>query len=211
MSVLRAQIAIPTALQGVGFDGYVNTWYFANIGTSTPAESAVDAKGWLQTFYSALAGHIASDSSDSPATFKVYDLSDAEPRSPVYDSTISISGTSGQYLPPEVALVLSYRALYRSGVPKGRCRGRVYLGPFATASNSNGRPSSALLTAVGTAAAALLTSSQASTDTVWRVHSEMEGDSSSQNVTGGWVDDEWDTQRRRSLNLTTRTQFGSGH
>lgn len=211
MSVLRVQVAIPTALQGVGFDGYVNTWYFANIGTSTPAESGADAFGWLTTFYNALGLYIASDSSDSPAAFKVYDLSDPEPRSPVYTNDLAIPGTSGGYLAPELAVVLSYRCLYRSGVPKGRCRGRVYLGPFVSTANSSGRPSSAAVTAIRNAANALLTSSQASTDTVWRVHSELEPDSSSQNVTGGWVDDEWDIQRRRSLLPTSRNQFGSGH
>lgn len=211
MSVIRVQVAIPTALQGIGFDGYVNTWYFANIGTSTPAESAVDAQGWLQTFYTALAGFLASDASDSPATFKAYNLADAEPRTPIVDSTLTIGGTSGSFLPPEVALVLSYRSLYRSGVPKGRCRGRVYLGPIATAAISSGRPTSALTVAVKNAAGAMLTSSQASTDTVWRVHSELEPDDSDQNVVGGWVDNEWDTQRRRSLILTTRDTFGAGH
>lgn len=212
MSIVRMQVSIPQLPQGVGADAFVNTWYFRTLAGNTAAASAAEANGWLTTFYQAIDANFVSSMSGTPAVTKAYNLDDSMPRTPVYENSIALTMTGAIPLPPEVACCLSFRATYTSGVPKGRRRGRVYLGPFNTTNvDSNGRPASALRSAISTAAGALLTSSQASTTTVWQVHSQFVGESSTQNVVGGWVDDDWDIQRRRGLELTTRSTFGAGH
>lgn len=211
MSIVRVQVSIPQEQAGVGADAYVNTWHFRNIGTSTEAQSAVDAIGWLRTFYQAIDAQWPTALVGTPAVVKAYDLSDEEPRAPIVEDTIALTTTGTEGLAPELSVCLSYRALYRSGVPKARCRGRVFLPPMTISAMDFGRPGSTEIGQISTAAAALLTSSQASTDTVWQVHSSFIGETVDQNVIGGWVDNEWDVQRRRSLEVTSRNEFGAGH
>lgn len=212
MAVIRIMSSIPQVTTTYeGTPATVNTWYFKNIGTSTPSESAADAIGWLKTFYEAIDGLMASSRLGNPQTFKAYSLDDPEPRSPIVEDTHTLTYSGSTSGPSELACCLSYRGTYVSGVNKGRKRGRVYLGPWASAQldGVTGRPTTTLTSTINTAAGALLTSSQASTDTVWVVYSAVSDTST--NVTGGWVDDNWDIQRRRSMATVTRDQFGQGH
>jgi len=207
---VRIQVAIPAAVSGAGFDGYVNTWHFATVGANPPEDTATEAIGWLTTFYQTLDDDFPSTLVASPATVKAYDLSDPEPRAPIVESTIALVPSAGTPLPPEVALCLSFRGNYVSGVQKARRRGRVFLGPYlATANSSSGRPTAGLIDKTSTAAGVMLTSSNASAETTWDVFSRVS--STPTQVVGGWVDDDWDIQRRRSRDLSTRDEFGEGH
>lgn len=117
-------------------------------------------------------------------------------------------------LPSEVSIVLSYHALLTDfqqelGVtrPAARRRGRIYLGPLNTltrvvdgTTNRVGVSSTARTTiaeAAGRLVAAGVTWSQWS-----RKNASMD------NVTGGFVDDAYDTQRRRGEKASTRTTWG---
>lgn len=210
MPVLRLQVSFPSILAGVGADAYVNTWHFSTVGATTSEAGAAAASTMLENFYHLIDGRFPDDLVDTDALVKAYDLSDLEPRAPVFEDTIALSLGLTSPMPPEVACCLSFRGTFASGVPKARRKGRVYIGPLVTTVNvAPGRPSQTFLDELDTAATALLAASDASTEATWVVWSPTAGVAVP--VTGGWIDDEWDIQRRRSLGVTSRTEFGVGH
>jgi hypothetical protein len=86
---------------------------------------------------------------------------------------------------------------------KSRARGRVYIGPLNRDSlQSSGQPSSALVADLNIAAENLLVTSIVS-NTLWGVWSRR--DALVRPVIGGWVDNEFTTQRRRREKPTVRT------
>jgi len=92
--------------------------------------------------------------------------------------------------------------------PASRVRGRLYLGPFnsgvlATDSNGRSEPSAAFRTDVLADATAL--PGNLGADWGWEVFSKRSW--SGNLVTHGYVDDAWDTQRRRGMRATTRSTF----
>lgn len=123
-------------------------------------------------------------------------------------------------LPAETALCLSYHASPSDAPapaphtnPRARIRGRVYLGPWHAGVATSGtglelnysRPSTTLVSTVKSSANNLLTASNASDTFTWVQYSRAQRTVSA--VTGGWVDDEWDTQRRRQHRATYRSVF----
>lgn len=140
--------------------------------------------------------------------FKLYDMSEPEPRRPVYETSRSYTPIANQQmLPHEVALCVSFQADPVSGVPQARRRGRIYLGPLAEAASSNARPSTSVLNVVEAAAQRLL---DESTLSVWKWQVYSRTGQTHATVTGGWIDNAWDTQRRRGNDPTARLSFGSG-
>lgn len=121
------------------------------------------------------------------------------------DSTAQLSS-----LPFEVALCGSYSA-YQLGVDRRRSRGRIYFGPF----NSNALtdpddqpsvPTTSLMNSVSGALADLRDSGTLATAEVeWVVYSRM--NDAAYPVTAGWVDNAWDTQRRRQVEASTRINW----
>lgn len=140
-------------------------------------------------------------------------------------------GTSD--LPPEVALCVSYQGVRISGVPQNRRRGRIFIGPLAIAGSSLGdigSPTTAQMTALltsfrtsldpGTAAEPRLCVLSRQTwaglgvgekpppdpNTGDIIYPEIPGNlpSAMVDVTELWIDNAWDTQRRRGLDATTR-------
>jgi len=104
---------------------------------------------------------------------------------------------------------LSFQGERTSGQSQARRRGRVYLGPFGSSAGdtTSGRPSSGLRGGIITAAAAFGVQSQAAIEWVWGVISTAGPSMSFSEVKDGWVDDAWDTQRRRGEGATLRTTF----
>lgn len=90
-----------------------------------------------------------------------------------------------------------------------RGRGRVYLGPFGTLANdsSSGRPSSTMRTAIRNAAQVLLDASSTSPGIDWVVMTQAAGPATSTPVHDGWIDDAWDTQRRRGIAPSLRSVY----
>lgn len=138
-------------------------------------------------------------------------------------------------LPREVALCLSYHGDLTNAQeeapddsdldaaperPASRRRGRIYIGPLSQAALTAGtdsRPGNAVIQAIARMGEYLLTAPALVAEGVeWCVLSqpnrpgEDPGPSTLYTVTGVWVDNEWDTQRRRGLRRTTRTTFGTG-
>jgi hypothetical protein len=202
MPVYRTQATIRTA-DNVSANYATNTWHVL-------APDLVELALWeaaLTAFYQAVDVRISTLAGSTNALqYKHYDLADPEPRAPVLTGQASLS-PSGSPLPPEVALVMSFQAEQSSGVPQARRRNRIYLPFLNTGSgHTDGRPASAAVTDVTNAGAALLAASgPTSSDWQWIVYSPT--DSTFDLVDNGWVDNEWDTQRRRGRVRTSRTTF----
>nr|CRY97788.1 hypothetical protein [uncultured prokaryote] len=203
MPYYTVQAVIPT-VDNVAANYATNTWHFfaATVGDLTSVFTA------LQDFYIVWAANLSELVRQTNWEFKAYDDDDPEPRAPVDTFSFNLSGApSGDSLPTEVALVMSFQADPVSGTPQARRRGRVYL-PFLDASTNDttARPSSALLSAVETAGQGLLDDSIAG-DPDWRWVTRSKVAPGYATVTNGWIDNEWDTQRRRGRDATSRSVF----
>lgn len=202
---------------GIPADDIVNTWSFVGAGASDAA-NALEATQRLDAFYSdvqaggnAVITYYPEDVLSGIVEMKVYDITDPEPRAPIFEGSVDHStelGT-GNAIPEEVAVCLSFAADPVSGQPMRRRRGRVYLGPFTTSSldvdATTGRPipNPNMVTTIALAAEGLLAANDAGMS--WAVWSRAAG--ALYAVTNGWIDNAFDTQRRRGADATARTIF----
>lgn len=107
-------------------------------------------------------------------------------------------------MPTEVAMVLSFQGSRAAGFPQGRRRGRIFLGPLlGSVGGADGRPIPAARTTIANAAAVLKTDLAAPGDQYWAVWSGA--DMQAVEIDNGWVDNAFDTQRRRGVATTDRT------
>lgn len=187
-----------------------NTFHFNVTGTLLTEVTNIFTA--LNSFYgSAYGNDQRSPLIDHDAGFvRFYDMSEAEPRVPIDEFAFTaLSGTAGTTaLPPEAAMVVSVRAEIESGDNKRRRMGRTYLGPFSTQalSSGTGRPGSGFISNLVTAANNLLIASNtADPDWVWAIYSPTDG--VARQVVEGYVNNEFDTQRRRGLVDTSRSAF----
>jgi hypothetical protein len=201
---------------GLPEDASVNVWHFAHrdypVGT-TPSDSANDIVDRLESFYQDIAS-IYSSENGTAVICKVYDLNDPEPRSVILERSIEVVPSPTEGFPHEVAICMSFAAAVASGQPRARRRGRVYLGPIysGASSTSGGRVlvSATVRGIITAAAAAAFDTGLIATDPRLVVYSRTDdqtGESvanSCHDVVTLWVDDAWDTQRRRGTAPTTR-------
>lgn len=128
---------------------------------------------------------------NAPAFTKLYDL-------PAAADTDS--------LPQEVSVCVSFvDNVYLTTTQPGRHRGRIYFGPLVinalqTVTGSYARPSAEIVTVLMQAAAELRDG--ATFDGAWSIWSRA--NAALYAVDGGWVDNEFDTQRRRGHVSTVR-------
>lgn len=133
-------------------------------------------------------------------------------RMDVWGSTLVAASASA--LPAEVACVLSFHSEYNLSAefapgarPRARKRGRLFIGPLnqstLTTSSLRAIPAPAFTTRLADAGARLR---DADLQAKWAVWSRTAGTMFP--VTGLWVDDEFDTQRRRGERALTRTVRG---
>jgi len=174
-----------------------------------PSDSEIDEYVVdFDLFYTTMGSFFGNTVAQNGHELKFYDLSQlVPPNYPIAIKTFDLaSNPSTDGLPSEVALCLSMQGAKSSGFPQARRRGRVYFGPIISTVSSGGRPSSTILTALTGAADVLASGLLASTNSailsVWSV-----ADSSAVHVTDGWVDNSFDTQRRRGVAPTARTTF----
>lgn len=218
----RIQSTLPY-LSGLPGDVVVNTWTFVGDG---PTDYTL-AAGWLGTFYNTIGPVLSSIVSRDTdvVTHDVYDLSRARPNPPIatFQDTIPAKTSGYINMPLEVAMVGSFQASPAAGEVQARRRGRVYLGPLAVdpALTDLGTPSSTLVTLIQGAFQALFDSSEGSSLCRWAQWSPtnaggwmIPGQSGPPNLDNGvspihdgWVDNEWDTQRRRAIEATSRSTF----
>lgn len=202
MPLYRTQVSINTA-DNIAANFATNTMHVF-------APDLVELALWhsaLVTFYQSIDIHFSNlvRASDG-VTMKSYDLSDPEPRAPVltFDGNLTVGGSP---LPTEVSLVMSFQAPRSSGINQARRRNRIYI-PFISQASmgTDGRPSAACVSAIVTAGGDLLAASgPTSADWQWMVYSPSDDDYDL--VDNGWVDNEFDTQRRRGRQATSRSTF----
>lgn len=217
MKVIRAQVTLERD-SALPADVITNTWHWYS-GTSTTAgdTEAIALGGALSTFYGSISTRLSAVFT-GVGNVDFYDLADPQPRVPfaTYNMTTFTPNTTA--LPSEVALCLSYEAVPVSGVPQSRRRGRVYIGPLAVATSAvsgvgnDCRPTGACVSNLLSAAAAMTPVTVGADTWSLAVYSPTQfqaqggdaGDSTNP-VYRFWVDDAFDTQRRRGAPITTRT------
>lgn len=218
MGQIYCQVRIPHSSL-IAADDVVNTFCFTGI-DDVESQSEI-ALGLLDTFYSGLTdlqteeviNYMSGELNYGGTRLKVYDLDDPEPRVPILDTAMALTGRAAESttnLPAEVAVCVSYQAAITSGVPAARRRGRIYIGPLNQGASTGtasapARPAGAFMTNLSRAAKGL---SDGPIGTRWCVWSRRDG--AFRPITSGYIDNSFDTQRRRGADTTARTGFVSG-
>lgn len=194
---------------GLPKDRFVHTWHFFTAGTGADFPNVRDL---LEDFYcttgagSPLRTHMPTSLQTQPEV-NAYNLADPKPRTPVYTAGFKVPVTfgTGTPLPTEVALCLSYEAKKLSGSNQARRRNRVYLGPWRSQTvGSTGAPDTTFITDISRQAKALHDAAEASVTWDWVVYSPT--DDTHHLIDHLWIDNAWDTQRRRGIAPSTRSE-----
>jgi hypothetical protein len=221
MGLVAAQVTFDRATM-LPEDRVVNTWHFETPGPLAPTAADLDSiKASLTKFYLTPQGSAFSVSLFlsnfllSPFTIKYYNLDVPPPRSPIRTDLVEwIRTVSGENFPAEVSLVLSYSGAQSLAVPDRSKRGRIYLGPLRLAAGedalSDHRPTNTVRLAVTGAATALLRDGDFGPATwVWYSPTRRSRGLAPYygTVQKGFVDNAFDTQRRRGRDPTQRFIF----
>lgn len=208
---------VQTILHGVSGlpeDVYVNSWCFRNdtVGGSPETFATLIGERMRDFFDLAPAGNpnpprtfLSGHTLTNQLTVKTYDLGQAPPRTPMERNYTLGLMSEVQPFPSEVALCLSFFA--ERNLP--RSRGRIYFGPMSIAAGTDvteteSRPIAALRSILAFAGEELMNNTTGAT---WHVLSQA--DAIAKEITGGWVDDAFDTQRRRGEAPSSRTLWGA--
>lgn len=209
----QAQATIPY-FSGLPEDVVTNVWHFDWLGGSAPTSTNYgNLQNLIAAFYELVfpeSGSITMAAWMVPANFrvKIYDLDDTPPRAPVWDGNtpLNVEQAESGTTPTEVSACLSYHGAIVSGTNPARRRGRFYIGGLG-ATVAAGSPTSFPMLSSGLsdnlmAAAEHVLDSQGVIDWQWVVWSPT--NQASIPVVGGWVDNSFDTQRRRGVQATVR-------
>lgn len=224
----RVRVTIP-ADTGLPKDDVMNNWSFQNETTALLLQDSSAIDNRLSAFYSAMGSAFSSYLNLAGARMQIVDMTDPYPRIPFYDEPLTITGasTTGDDLPQDVAMCLSFKKTPSSGDNARRTRGRVYIGPLQVSAGDQFQATSTLVDALANAANTHILLEN--DDLEWAIYSQYthhdvpvgerlydsEGNlqypenslllaQSFVPVGVIWVDNEWDTQRRRGLDATYR-------
>lgn len=214
---LHVQVVCPKD-SGIAKDAIVNNFSFQIADGVGDADWTIAITTRLREFYTSFGARMGGTLNWPGSKLKIYDRADPVPRVPVYDGTFGMGDFAPPaQLPDEVALCLSFHGQFASGIKSARRRGRVFLGPWAASQveptgGTNGRPLAALVDAVKAAADTLMGYNDdliggVANGVQWGVRTDQ--DDLTAPVVGGWVDNSWDTQRRRGLAPSFKTGFGT--
>ena len=191
--ILRSIVSWDLVDSGFSRDAIQVTPWFHDTGLGNPDALASDlvdvftkaTTGWAQAGYQ--------------TTCKLYEFKgEAVPTGPPVASVTKYPGSQKSSTNPrDIALCLSYYA----GSNVKRRRGRLYL-PM-NFRGVIGAPQPAVVDVNAALAVATGLGAAGGTEMEWVVYSHV--DSEAHNVTTAYVDNEYDTQRRRGLRPTTRT------
>lgn len=222
--LVRAQIVLGRD-SGLAEDQIVNNLFF-NVPDGTLQagldEVIADVRGFYNTFAAPDTRPLSSllGPSIDPATsrIKLYDMAGPPPHFPIRDVPLNNGAPSGfAELPAEVSVVLSFQAAKQAGFDQKNRRGRIYFGTVSTESVistvAGSRPNDLTRNLLARQAARLRAFNTALKE--WVVVSQYDGTDAAGKpikrpaptfalVTDGWVDDAWDTQRRRGIAPTSR-------
>lgn len=232
MAFYRAQVAL-TNDSLLARDLAVCTYHFETSGIGDEQDALDDIGTALAGFYATFDDLLSENLVQVGGRHtKIYNLADEPPRSPVWEEVANLSSLGTTALPNELAVCLSYRGAIESGVNRRRNRGRVFIGPLSGVwpvdSAGDVRPSLTHRTTLADGAGTWLLPVATPTyggDIAWSVFSRYDAlglavgappPSSEPHYTLGqlangfrpivtaWVDDSFDTQRRRGLAPTSR-------
>jgi hypothetical protein len=199
----RCQVILHTT-DNLAANYVTNSWCIETVDIPSDPEfqEYTDA---FKDFYDDLSGILSLPIAQNGHEIKYYDLEQLVP--PNYPAAIQTfnlgTAPSAAGLPSECAVCLSFQGEKVPGFKQSRRRGRVYIGPIAQSQNTTGRPSTTIRSTFASAAESLCTALKGSSNvallSVW-----SHVDSDAVPVSDGWIDDAWDTQRRRGLQRTTR-------
>lgn len=199
---------------GLPEDQFVTTYVFRN-------DNVLDRDGMFSAVETALTNFWSDPAADdndklvkyipdnfSGGNIKLFDLGATPPRIPEETGLLSSIVPSGTMapLPREVAVCLSYH----TGGPGPRNRGRIYLGPLTsqaleTPAGAAPRVQTSLRTKIVDRATDMATNP--SLECTWVLWSRA--NAATYQIVGGWVDDAFDTQRRRGAAPSSRTSWGA--
>jgi hypothetical protein len=197
----------------LGPDRIINTWHF--IGTADYDASATFARRSVDRFYNAPNNNHSIGEYLSPWVQRVGEMRSynmdlpKDERSPTIE-TLTLGPASSGGLPEEVACCLSYHAIELP--TNARRRGRVFIGPLgnnaidSATSTTPARPIAAMLSDLAFAANRLLSEPEGGVP--WALRSVTPA----QNfhlIGGGYIDNAFDTQRRRGPDTTARVLWGT--
>lgn len=219
----RAQVVIPHD-SGLPEDAVVNTWHYLASDSLSDAGNAEDFDGQLQTFYSGWVNALGSTAMNWNASeIRHTVFEDPTPRLPFALGSFTALSPPTAYSdwPPDVAIVLSMQGTKSSGDNMRRRRGRVYLGPLAFAAGDQPQLDTGSADTVANAASSAFFSSGTSVLCVYSPYTHH-GIAVGQRLTKDdpevpaylaasfvevdsvWVDNAFDTQRRRGLRASYR-------
>lgn len=207
----RVMVVFPN-VSGLARDQFVNTFHFY---APTLDEGLV---GWLRDkvadFYNTnhgtniQPGAVMSGFVDraKPVEVKCYDLGDARPRPPHTASFDLVAPVGQGYLPNETAITVSYYA--DRNIP--RHRGRIFFGPLDRYCLATGvgdvLVNDNVRQGLNAALADLALQVHGGTGAVLGIWSEMD-QVLRYPLGGGWVDNAFDTVRKRGARATQRTSW----
>lgn len=201
MTLIRAQVVLRT-VDNLPENYITNTIYFD---TTTEAVAACDeVAGYLETFYGSLRTYMSDLLSQNGHNIKFYFQDQPTPNFPFHEVGWNFSAAlTGNPLPSECAIVCSFQGTKVNGVNQASRRGRIYLGPLNDSTNVDGLVQPGIQQAISLAMKTLTLDMGGGTDPVpLHVFSPTLGTSTP--VVDGWVDNAFDTQRRRGIASTVR-------
>lgn len=218
MAHIRADVVIPYRTK-LPRDVAVNTFHFQTIGSWDEGDTTTTANALIDLYQQTIGGNTVSAFLSScvdrtaGASIKFYNLDDPKPRHPFDTKPMGIAAAAWTgSLPLEVALCGSYQAGPMPGQAQARRRGRIFFGPFnpgalASPDATTGfpLPSPALIGRISAGLQQLSSVLNPLASVTWSVHSRVAN--GWYGVENGWVDNDFDTQRRRGPRATARTTW----
>lgn len=198
---------------GLPEDIYVNSgWCFRDDSVVPDISNTADTiRDVVAAFYNKIIGGVQmgqwmpSYIADLVDVF-VYDLGETPPRTRISRSFTLAGQSTDRSLPEECCACISYVA----GENQKRNRGRMYIGPLVVnaVESASGSVRGVLLPAlIARLKAGMEDVFNTTEDVTWHLLSKADG--AAKMITGGWVDNAFDTQRRRGVAATTRSNWGS--
>lgn len=169
----------------------------------------------IERFYGTIGATWLSRALAGTGTIRLYNPRDTKPRIPVLERSFA-HPVNQQGLPSEVALCISYRAKRESGQAAARRRGRIFLGPLGGSVSgmgdgaSDARPDATALDALLVAFREMAVSSDTNGAFRLAIHSPtalasgVAFDDTFNDATEIYVDNAWDTIRKRGAKATVR-------
>lgn len=233
VTYFRAQVSLAYD-SAIPEDVSVNVWHVREFEGASDPELTFDAiQAGLINFYGEIQADLSEHIAATGHRVKIFDMEDAPPRAPVRDTPFGLVTSSSGFVPNEVAICLSYRSAIVSGTNRRRATGRVYLGPFSSSAIAEDVGDSRVAAAVRTdiidsvenhllpwvpqppdsllewclfsRSDALGLAVGAPQPPTEPTYTNLQLQAGFKVITSAWVDDAFDTQRRRGLRPTTRT------